>query len=296
MPSQLPLAETEFIQRTTGCIAEVLCSVAGQLGAREDSQWAAIRDRFEPGKLLRTRLALALSPAGNMPVDDLVRCCAATEMIHTATLFHDDVIDGASLRRGQPALWKAVGSTGAILIGDLFFSAAVELVLATGRLELVQSFVGKVREVCATEAVHELLLRGQTIELADSLRIARGKTGALFAFPAEACGGTDAPLSRQLAEVGYLVGTAYQIADDLVDEVGDEQSAGKTLGTDRKRHKFTLAQTPGKSVTEIRQEIEGLGQQALARLAGRPELAARLQQYLSTYLTLPQPLPIAKAG
>jgi len=281
------LTEAEFIERTKACLHGVVDTLVDELQLRDSDIPATLRHHAQPGKMLRTRLAYVLLPAGSADLQMVTCACAATELIHTATLYHDDVVDGANLRRGQPPLWKQVGATGAILLGDLYFSTAVDLLLSVGSLSTVTSFVRKVREVCAVEAAHELLLRGKTVDIQTSIRIARGKTGALFAFSAECCGGSDPALAATLAEVGYLVGTAYQIADDLVDECGSEAEAGKTLGTDRKRRKYTLAQAPGSTEADVLAQIGKLGRQALDLLADKPAVAASLRQYIDQYLVLP---------
>jgi geranylgeranyl pyrophosphate synthase len=244
------------------------------------AQLGQLRGHFEPGKMLRSRLGAALADALPTPSrDTAVACCAATELIHTATLFHDDVIDGASMRRAQPALWRDIGATGAILVGDLFFSCALELVIATGDLKRTASFVAKVREVCATETVHEIVFSGQDADAAVCRRIARGKTGPLFAFAAECCG-VGPEMGAALAEAGYCVGTAYQIADDLLDEIGDEAVIGKTLGTDRKRRKYTLAQDGRFSEAAIRSEISDLCEQAVEHVRPWPAQERALMAYI----------------
>ncbi len=198
-----------------------------------------------PGKMLRTRMAARLSTRLTVPVETLQHVCAAVELTHTASLCHDDVIDNALVRRGQPALWRASSRSGAVLLGDLLLCEAMGLLTGTDGGRLVRPFLAKLRETCAAEAEQELRLRGREVGRDVCLRIARGKTGPLFAFVGLAAGGADAALSAALEEAGYRVGTAYQLADDLLDVEGCEEAAGKTLGTDVARRKFTLAQEPG---------------------------------------------------
>lgn len=275
------LSQEVFLDGVKDRIRAVFDSVTRVLENAEDQRkLTALAALFEPGKMLRTRLAAALCPNDEHLAVRVIDACAATELIHTATLFHDDVIDGASMRRKQPTLWQHVGQTGAILMGDLFFSSALQLVLRSGDLRMTQSFVDKVREVCATEMAHEVFYREEHANVELGIRIARGKTGPLFAFAAEACGGDDIPRSSALAEAGYLVGTAYQLADDLLDEVGDEAQVGKTLGTDRQRKKFTLAQgSDGKDV--VKRELRNLYRQAQEQVKPWPELNDRLQHFLT---------------
>ena len=276
-------SDPQFIDETLQQIHQVFDSVAKELkesGAQ--SVLSRLKKQFVPGKMLRTRLGMALNCIGFASREEMVKSCAATELIHSATLFHDDVIDGASLRRRNPTLWREVGATGAILMGDLFFSSALQLVIESGNLSRVASFVGKVREVCATEVIHELVFRDKEIDLELCLKVARGKTGPLFAFVTEVSGGSDNDKANVLSEVGYKIGTAYQLADDLIDVLGNEAKTGKTLGTDRKRRKFTLAQSDDlSSEALIRDQVTLLCNSALELTLKWPELTSRLEDYIN---------------
>lgn len=106
----------------------------------------------------------------------------------------------------------------------------------------ITSFLRKTREVCENEARQELRLRGHKVDNFDCLEVAKGKTGALFAFLGEVCGRSDSKLRNALEDAGYRVGAAYQLLDDLVDAVGSQDTAGKTVGADLRREKSTLAQ------------------------------------------------------
>ena len=255
----------------------------------------SLRRHVLPGKMLRTRLGLALCPQGSGDQDAVARACAATELIHTATLYHDDVIDGATLRRQQPTLWQEVGQTGAILLGDLFFSSAIELLLDGGDLKQARLFVARVKEVCATETIHEMVFQGRAVDAETCIAIARGKTGALFAFVAGCCG-QDEAMAEAMAEAGYRVGTAYQLADDLLDEIGVEELAGKTLGTDRKRRKFTLAQQIDSSDNVVLAEISRLCGSAIELLRPWPVYADRLDSYITTNLAPAWEMHLQPAG
>lgn len=206
------------------------------------------------GKMIRTRLAARLlraSDSSDFP--KILNCCIATELVHTATLFHDDVVDGASLRRGSKTVWNEFGINTSILIGDLFFCGAILFISQTNDPELVRSFVAKIEETCSTEIRQELNLRNTLISNDQSISVARGKTGALFSFIAAACGSVES--KAVLEEAGYRVGTAFQLMDDLVDDTGDSETSGKTLGTDRLRNKYTLAQSTDAESRSIQDEI-----------------------------------------
>ena len=191
--------------------------------------------------MLRAGLGARLAAHAPAPPEGVVVAAAAVEMVQAASLIHDDVVDGAEIRRGAPAFWRRYGASGAILTGDLLFCSALELLgSAEGRFGLVLRFAEKVREMCEAETEQKILLKGHRVSRDRCMDIARRKTGPLFAFIAGVCGEGDRDLSAALEEAGYRIGTAYQIADDLLDAVGNEDLAGKTLGTDVKRQKYTL--------------------------------------------------------
>jgi geranylgeranyl pyrophosphate synthase len=240
-------------------------------------------EQLLPGKMLRSRLAARLIASGATSVDrvTLRHACAATELVHTASLCHDDVVDNAVIRRARPALWQTTGPSAAILIGDLLLCEALELVLEVESGRLMPAFVAKVREVIRTEAEQELLLRGRPVDEAGCVRVARGKTGPLFALVARLCGGDDADLAGALEEAGYRIGTAYQLADDLLDVIGDEGVAGKTLGTDSVRRKFTLPLSAAEGGRVARRHVAELCESALARLKAHPAARSGLREFLS---------------
>jgi len=224
-------------------VREIVCD-----RARRAARSASCPDQVKallPGKMLRTRLASRFVDHGvaRVALPALERVCAATELAHTASLCHDDVIDGAFIRRSQPVLWRVRGVSLAVLIGDLLLCEAMDLLTGVAKGRYVPLFVTKIREVCVAETEQELAARGHAPDEAACVDIARRKTGPLFAFVARACGGEEEPRSTVLEEVGYRIGAAYQLADDWVDAAGDESIAGKTLGTDARRSKFTLANT-----------------------------------------------------
>ena len=198
-----------------------------------------------PGKMLRTRLAAQLAVCLTEPfnIDTLIRACAATELVHTASLFHDDVIDSGVIRRGLPTIWKITGPSSAVLTGDMLLCESIEILLNTAGGRYVAPFVSKVREICSTEIEQEITFRGKQLNEITCMRLARGKTGPLFGFVGFVCGGNNAALSSALEDAGYHIGTAYQLADDFLDIVGDEKLSGKTLGSDSRRGKFTLPQS-----------------------------------------------------
>ncbi len=210
------------------------------------------------GKMLRTQLAsYFINHNGDEAYkSQVLYSCVATEIAHTASLFHDDVIDGASLRRGMPTLWKLTTPNASILVGDILLCEALHFICKCKDIHCTELFSQKLREVCQAETEQELLLRGATLSIDRCLKIARSKTGPLFAFPLIVCANGDSRLESKFEEIGYLIGTAYQLKDDLIDCVGSEKVVGKTLGTDTLRKKFTLAQNSNAHYETITLQIQ----------------------------------------
>ena len=191
------------------------------------------------GKMLRSRLLLTVGQANGLDEQMLIHAAAAVEIIHTASLLHDDVIDGGTLRRGAPTFWKKHGINGAILFGDLLVVKGLNLLTEINRPDLLQELIQMSSQVCAAEVEQELLLRGSPGSWAECEQIARAKTGSLFAFSAMASSDGSVEQTAALREAGYLLGTVYQLADDILDAFGNEAASGKTLGTDDQRRKTT---------------------------------------------------------
>ncbi len=194
--------------------------------------------------------------------------------MHTASLCHDDVIDGGEVRRSGAALWRHVGVTSAVLLGDALLCESVDVVAGVASGIHTRDFLAAVREVLISEAEQELLSRDARPDEETCLRLARGKTGPLFAFTAGLCGGRDPRLTKALREAGYRIGTAYQLIDDLLDITGDPHRCGKTLGTDARRGTPTLAQMAENPASIIPESVRAICESVDELL--RPWPAARL--------------------
>ncbi|MFH1709190.1 MAG: polyprenyl synthetase family protein [Planctomycetota bacterium] len=196
---------------------------------------------FFTGKFLRSRLALGLlGPAAGPLPDDVVHTCAAVELIHNASLIHDDIIDSGGMRRGRPTGWREIGSSSAVIMGDYLFCLAIEQAAEVKNKRMGEVFAMKLREMCEGEFEQTCVCRGRKISAARCLDINRRKTGALFAIVGSVCAGKAKDRVKPLEEAGYALGTAYQIIDDLIDKFGDERTCGKTLGTDARMAKPTI--------------------------------------------------------
>ncbi len=206
--------------------------------------------------------------------------CAATEMVHTASLCHDDVVDNSMIRRSLPTVWRTSSPSGAILIGDLLLCEAMDLLISTENGRYLTSFMGRLTEVVRAEIEQELVWRGSAADAETCLRLARGKTGPLFGFVAGVCGGDDGALCGLLEEAGYRIGTAYQIADDLLDILGTESTVGKTLGTDSVRGKLTLPQLDDDGWRVAQENIRDLCTSAVELLKEFPKVQEGLTEFL----------------
>lgn len=198
-----------------------------------------------PGKLLRPTLLFATAFDGAAPSPEVVRGAAVVELVHLATLVHDDVLDGADTRHGSATPNRTHGAHAAILFGDALFAHALVLAAELPSPELCRLVATGAREVCSGE-VCQTFARGKAdLSLADYRRHIRLKTAELFGAACRAgahLSGRPAgdPIHRSAAEFGLRLGVAYQIYDDLADILLSSDSAGKTLGTDAASGKLTL--------------------------------------------------------
>ena len=195
------------------------------------------------GKRLRPALLLLSARAFGMIADRHIRAAAAVELIHTATLLHDDVIDDAEVRRGGDTVKARSGNEMSIMLGDLLFARALEI-FAQGATPAEQCLLtAAVREVCEGELLQLLARPQRALDEAAYLRIVSKKTGALCAAAAAlgaAMAGQDDDAVDAFAAFGRAVGVALQISDDCLDIRGSEQVVGKTLGLDLLDGKLTL--------------------------------------------------------
>lgn len=234
------------------------------------------------GKMLRSRLTLALGNANGIEEKVMVHAAAAVDIIHGASLLHDDVIDGGILRRGAPTFWKKYGINGAILFGDLLMFKALSLLTGVGRADLLQELIDRTGEVCRSEVEQELILRGTPGTWEECEQVARYKTGSLFAFAAMAGASDDLKQVDALREAGFVLGIAYQLADDVLDASGNEQVSGKTLGTDDSRGKTTAITATKNAPADPVAYIHTLLDQSTDLLNEWPEIRAAWDAFLDT--------------
>ena len=195
------------------------------------------------GKRLRPLLSVAAARLAGARDDACLKLAAAVEFIHTATLLHDDVVDGSQLRRGKVAAHLIWGAPSSVLVGDFLFSRAFELMVDAGSMSALGVLAKASRVIAEGEVLqltraHELNLGQDTY-----LEIISAKTAELFAAAAEA-GAISAGASRAkcdaLRDYGLNLGIAFQLADDALDYDGAAEALGKNPGDDFREGKATL--------------------------------------------------------
>jgi octaprenyl-diphosphate synthase len=195
------------------------------------------------GKQLRpTLVALAGGAVGKVN-EDSVTVAVIIEMIHLATLVHDDIMDEARIRRRRPTLAKRWGNDVAVLLGDCLFAHALKLAAGLSANDVCRLVASSSGRVCAGEILQSHRRRRWSVDRADYFKVIEMKTAELFALScdlgARLSGGTPVE-SDALRRYGLALGTAYQIYDDCLDLFGAEAAAGKSLGTDLASGKVTL--------------------------------------------------------
>jgi octaprenyl-diphosphate synthase len=194
------------------------------------------------GKHLRpTLVALAANSLGKIN-DAHITVAVIIEMVHLATLVHDDIMDEAEVRRGQLTLAANWGNEIAVLFGDCLFAQSLKLAASFPTPEICRAVASATNTVCAGEILQTRHRRNFESSRRDYFRVLEMKTAELFALSCElAALLSDANLAQQTAlrEFGLAFGTAYQIYDDCVDLFGTEKEAGKSLGTDLAKGKLT---------------------------------------------------------
>ncbi|HZL14383.1 MAG TPA: polyprenyl synthetase family protein [Verrucomicrobiae bacterium] len=194
------------------------------------------------GKHLRPMLvALAANAIGKIS-DAHVTAAVVIEMVHLATLVHDDVMDEAEVRRGQLTLAANWGNEIAVLFGDCLFAQALKLAASFPTPEVCRAVAMATNTVCTGEILQTQQRRKFQASRRDYFRVIEMKTAELFMLSCDLAaflGGATVKKRAALREFGAAFGTAYQVYDDCVDLFGSEIAAGKSLGTDLAKGKLT---------------------------------------------------------
>ena len=196
---------------------------------------------FMRGKLFRPTLLLLASRVTGEEPDDILTLAAVVELVHLATLVHDDAVDHSALRRGLPtvnALWT---HQVAIIMGDYLYSRGVSELARIGNLEALAVLARAANEMSVGEMRQLTSYDALDFSEADYHRLIAAKTASLMSASCEMGAIAGAPEHREaLARFGHNLGMAFQIADDLLDYTGTEAVTGKPTGHDLRERKVTL--------------------------------------------------------
>ena len=262
-------------------VAEEMQLVEARLAERMDSPIGPIPQvgahlLAAGGKRLRPLLAVLASRATDTPIELAVAVGCAAELIHTATLYHDDVVDDGRVRRGRPAARMVFGNGIVVLVGDFCLARALDTVAGTGVLPVVKSLAATVTEMAEGE-VAQLEGAGNPDATSDSyFEVIDRKTASLIAWCARVGGAVHATLDGPLGRYGRAVGRAFQIVDDILDCAAHETVAGKSVGHDLQEGKLTLPILLAcEAQPALRERIRAsLGEQGMSAAEAAPLLAA----------------------
>ena len=307
-----PLPDASITQNTGVELTEIFLSVAPFLDGVQ-RQLAEQVSAFDPeiapyaeyaltrqGKQLRAALTgLAANCVGGWN-ESVTRAAVIIEMVHLATLVHDDILDEAEVRRGLPTLASKWGNSVAVLTGDCLFAHSLKLAADFPTPDVCRAVSTATRNVCSGEIIQSHRKGNLRLSEAEYLKIIRMKTGELFALACELGGsladGTPDE-AQALRNYGMALGTAYQIYDDCLDLFGAEETAGKSLGTDIAGGKATLPvlllqQQAGPEMTTKLQQMVGQWDENqlnilrgwLSEFSTLEQSQARLERYLAEAL------------
>jgi len=216
-----------------------------QIKAFEPQIQELVKDSVRPaGKMIRPMLVFHGGwTDGSSPSPELVRAAAVVELVHQATLIHDDILDGAHIRHNLPTIAHKYNSHAAVLLGDALFAHALKLASDFPTVAVCRAVSQATRRACAGEIAQSLRHLKTDTSIEEYYRIIELKTAELFRVSCELgarISGHDNEFIEGAAQCGKHLGIAYQIFDDMADLSGSESTIGKTLGTDLTGGKYTL--------------------------------------------------------
>ena len=245
--------------------------------------------REHPGKMMRPMLALLVARAAGPatpPPEDTYRYAATAELLHNATLLHDDVVDGATERRGMPTVASLLGGSAAVLIGDFWLGKCLKLVLG-GRREtyrVLGLFAQTISHLTEGEMLQMQKATTADTTQEDYMRIIYGKTASLFestAFSAAISVGASEEVIRAMGVYAVQLGLAFQIMDDIFDYSDEAKALGKPVGIDLKEQKITQPLLCALETVPVEEQkrIRGL----VARIADEPSLADEVSAFVKEH-------------
>lgn len=195
------------------------------------------------GKRLRPALLLLVAQALGFRGPQQHVMAAVVELIHTATLLHDDVVDESSLRRGRETSNALFGNSASVLVGDFLYSRAFQMMVSVGNMQILHILADATNVIAEGEVLQLLNMHDPDVDEQRYLQVIRFKTAKLFEAAARigaVLAGADHDVQEQMALAGRSFGTAFQLIDDLLDYSGQTEELGKNIGDDLREGKPTL--------------------------------------------------------
>ena len=237
-------------------VGHLYAVVADDLALVEDTLSLVARSDFAPleamltqvlsrgGKRLRPAISLLAGGFGDYDADNQIPLAASIELLHTATLVHDDVIDASDTRRGEATANASFGNPASVMLGDYMFAHAAELVARTGHIGVIRLFAETLMVMAKGELAQDVSAYDSASgTMRDYYVRIHGKTASLFATAGAGgamMSGCRAETVEALREYGRSVGMAFQIVDDILDFCGTEEQLGKPVGGDLSAGTLTL--------------------------------------------------------
>ena len=195
------------------------------------------------GKRLRPLITLASADLVGYQGDAHYKLAATVEFIHSATLLHDDIVDGSPMRRGKPAANTVWGNAASVLVGDFLFARAFSLMVETGRLRVLDILAGASSIIAEGEVRQLAAIANLDMSEQEYMQIIEAKTAELFASAARVSAViADLPEAQEeaLDRYGRELGLAFQLVDDALDYAGNAKKLGKAVGDDFREGKITM--------------------------------------------------------
>jgi len=195
------------------------------------------------GKRIRPTITILIARALNYQGNELTKLATAIELLHTATLIHDDVVDQSELRRGKISIHKKWNNAHGVLVGDFVYSKAFQLMASLKNKQIIQTLADSTNRISEGEVMQLNFLESKSIKEEDYFEIIGRKTAELFkacAHTAALIAEAEENLVKTSCEFAYALGIVFQLTDDLLDYYGDELRTGKKMGKDFLEGKITL--------------------------------------------------------
>ena len=195
------------------------------------------------GKRIRPTLTVLIAKALNYKGQELINLASAIELLHTATLIHDDVVDQSEIRRGKKSIHNKWDNAHGVLVGDFVYSKAFQLMASLSDKKLIQTLANSTNRISEGEVLQLNFLESSAFDEDMYFKIIGRKTAELFkasTVTAAILAGTNETTIKAAGEFGFSLGIAFQLRDDLLDYSGKETKTGKKIGKDFLESKVTL--------------------------------------------------------